>query len=127
MGGALRVRLGSHISSTQDAGFATLGSTEGHKVECAILPEKRKVGGSTPPLTTRKHKRFCSANSGNVTAWIALLPPLRRPFLTARARCRPKLSACRMHGGMVAARVVWLSSLAAVYVAPGRLDVGGGI
>jgi hypothetical protein len=29
-----------------------------------LLPEKRKVGGSTPPLTTTHTSEFCSVNCG---------------------------------------------------------------
>jgi hypothetical protein len=32
----------------------------------ASQPEKRKVGGSTPPLTTHSHQRICWLTCGNL-------------------------------------------------------------
>jgi len=63
-----------------------------------IAPEKRKVGGSTPPLTTHHHQRI----------YARVLPKCRRSnrltaarscrFQPSAARCGPMLGARRVHG-----------------------------
>ena len=60
--------------------------------------EKRKVGGSTPPLTTHYHQRIMPVNCGNVVVQtVSLLP--------AHARSRPRVPAvgrCLVHVGCTA-------------------------
>jgi anti-sigma B factor antagonist len=65
-----------------------------------FLPEKRKVGGSTPPLTTHHHQRIyaCGLRKRRCPDCLTAVP--WRPFQTSDARCGPVLGARRVHGGI---------------------------
>src|SRR5262249_40871207 len=64
----------------------------------ASLPEKRKVGGSTPPLTTHSHQRICVCQLWKPWRPDRLVAARWRPFKTSGTRCGPMLSARRVHG-----------------------------
>ena len=69
-----------------------------------IAPEKRKVGGSTPPLTTHYHQRVSACGLRKRRCPNRLTAAPWRPFQTPGARCGPMLGARRVHGG------IWLQT-----------------
>src|SRR5262249_41126029 len=61
--------------------------------ELAKPPEERKVGGSTPPLTTRSEQAIWLLTCGHVTVCRALPPPPHSPPRRSPAsalHCRPR-------------------------------------
>src|SRR6478735_8372384 len=80
--------------------------------------EKRKVGGSTPPLTTHYHQRIfaCGLRKRRYPGRLVAAP--WRPFQNSDARCGPMLGARRVHGTgarTVTFKVVSLSPVASRY------------
>jgi hypothetical protein len=75
-----------------------------------LFPEKRKVGGSTPPLTTHYHQRIYACGLRKRRCPDCLTAAPWRPFQTFDARCGPMLGARRVHG------CIWLQTTGACQV-----------
>ena len=70
--------------------LSSQGDLRGRSCTVIRTTEKRKVGGSTPPLTTHYHQRIMSANCEDADVWIVSSLPAcdrSRPPVPATGRC----------------------------------------